>query len=57
MKDTINTTRSLSALNKEQLAQVSGGIDVISVPVPIEVIEVPKDPIYGTFENEGKDIS
>jgi len=57
MKDTINTTHSLSALNKEQLAQVSGGIDVISVPVPIEVIEVPKDPIYGTFKNEGKDIS
>lgn len=57
MKDTINTTRSLSALNKEQLAQVSGGIDVISVPVPIDVIEVPKDPIYGTFESEGKDIS
>lgn len=57
MKDIINTTRSLSALNKEQLAQVSGGIDVISVPVPIDVIEVPKDPIYGTFESEGKDIS
>ena len=57
MKDTINTTRSLSALNKEQLAQVSGGIDVISVPEPIDVIEVPKDPIYGTFENEGKDIT
>ena len=57
MKDTINTTHSLSALNKEQLAQVSGGIDVISVPVPIDVLEVPKDPIYGTFENEGNDIS
>lgn len=57
MKDTINTTHSLSALNKEQLAQVSGGIDVVALPEPIDVIEVPKDPIYGTFENEGKDIS
>lgn len=57
MKDTINITRALTALNNEQLTQVSGGIDVISIPVPIDVIEVPKDPIYGTFENEGKDIS
>ena len=57
MKDTINTTRALTALNNEQLTQVSGGIDVISIPVPIDVIEVPKDPIYGTFENEEQDIT
>lgn len=56
MKDTTNKTIALTALNKEQLTLVSGGIDVISIPVPIDVIEVPKEPIYGTFENEGKDI-